>query len=112
MSGSLGKWLAAAVVVLAGWSACTAGELPMCESDGDCGDGAVCRQAFCVREVPPDLVVTADDDEELVLRRHPDRVYRLAEVRDRSGNTTRVEWDGEEVSAVVDCVGRRCERRV
>lgn len=60
MSGSLGKWLAVAVVVLTGGSACTAGELGTCESDADCDDGAVCRQTFCVREVPPKLLVTAD----------------------------------------------------
>ncbi|WP_438010823.1 PAAR-like domain-containing protein [Sorangium sp. So ce321] len=57
-----------------------------------------------------DLVLTTQDGVRRVLRADGPRSYRLAEVRDRAGNTTELEWRDGELVALTDCVGRRVER--
>ncbi|MEJ7731841.1 MAG: RHS repeat-associated core domain-containing protein [Polyangiaceae bacterium] len=57
-----------------------------------------------------ELVLGGRGEMQRVLRKDPRGVFRLAAVRDGNGNTTAIEWTGEEVSAIVDCVGRRLER--
>ncbi|HTN84788.1 MAG TPA: DUF6531 domain-containing protein, partial [Sorangium sp.] len=57
-----------------------------------------------------DLVLTTQDGVQRVLRADGPRSYRLAEVRDRAGNTTELEWRDGELVALTDCVGRRVER--
>jgi RHS repeat-associated protein len=60
------------------------------------------------------IVVELPDGLQRVLR--PDeprgRAYRLAEIRDRSGNRVHVTWDKGEVVGIEDAVGRRAELRV
>ncbi|WP_437590026.1 RHS repeat-associated core domain-containing protein [Sorangium sp. So ce1000] len=57
-----------------------------------------------------DLVLITRDRVERVLRCTEEGRFRLAEVRDRAGNTTTLAWEGEELVALTDCVGRRVER--
>ncbi|AUX31047.1 MULTISPECIES: PAAR-like domain-containing protein [Sorangium] len=54
-----------------------------------------------------DLVLVTRDRVERVLRRAGEGRFRLEEVRDLAGNTTALTWDGEELVALTDCVGRR-----
>ncbi|WP_044251871.1 PAAR-like domain-containing protein [Chondromyces apiculatus] len=54
--------------------------------------------------------IGVDLDDGLLRVLRPDdkrRVYRLAEIRDGHGNVVQVEWTGDEVTAVIDTVGRR-----
>ncbi|WP_437878516.1 PAAR-like domain-containing protein [Sorangium sp. So ce513] len=57
-----------------------------------------------------ELVLTGQDGVRRVLRADGPRSYRLAEVRDRAGNATTLEWRDGELVAVTDCAGRRVER--
>jgi RHS repeat-associated protein len=57
-----------------------------------------------------ELVVASRDRVERVLGRVASGKYRLMEVRDTSGNTTALEWNGDELASLTDCVGRRLER--
>ncbi|KYF71323.1 PAAR-like domain-containing protein [Sorangium cellulosum] len=57
-----------------------------------------------------DLVLITRDRVERILRRGEEGRFRLEEVRDRSGNTTTLAWQRDELVALTDCVGRRLER--
>jgi RHS repeat-associated protein len=75
------------------------------------GETAVLPYGRSVRRAGDDLVVALGDDLERVLRPGDDpSFYRLVELRDRFGHAADIEWEGAEIAAIVDSVGRRAIR--